>query len=104
MPSTREQISVGVWFRWYLGTLILGVVVAIAMDVLFHLHPMRGGLLYFGLLFIAAAANRPRALFLMIRSVRWFGLIDSDRTVRAWMWAFGVAALLAAIFLPNTGA
>ena len=97
-----RTISAGLWFRWYFGTLIVGVALAFAMDMLFHLHAIRGLCLYCGLLFFAGAADRPRVAFLMMREVRWFGLIKSDQTVRAFMWVLGFAMLVAAALLRST--
>ena len=62
---------------------------------------MRCVFLYCAVLFSAAAIDRPRAAFLMIRSVRWFGLIREDYVVR-WLM-LGIAFWMACIglFLPR---
>jgi hypothetical protein len=101
MESTQGKNGFGEWLRWYVGTILLGVVLAFGANFLFGLHPMRGIVGYCALLFLTAAMDRPPALFRMVRNTRWFAHIRSDRAMRWLLTFFAVAGLAAALFLPN---
>jgi hypothetical protein len=99
--SSRGQIAWRSWLRWYLGTLILGLALSFGLAAVFPIHPMRCVLLYCSLLFSAAAIDRPRAAFLMIRNVRWFAFIREDFVVRRLMLAIAFWMACIGLFLPR---
>jgi hypothetical protein len=99
--SSRGQITWRSWLRWYAGTLVLGLALSFGLAAVFPIHPMRCLLLYFALLFSAAAIDCPRAAFLMIRNTRWFALIRDDAMVRGMMLTFAMFGLSMALFLPS---
>ena len=99
--SSRGEITWRAWLRWYVGALALGLALSFGLAAVFPIHPMRCLLLYCALLFSSAAIDRPRAAFLMIRSVRWFGLIREDHVVRWLMLALAFGMISLGLFLPR---
>jgi hypothetical protein len=89
--------------RWYVGALVLGLALSFGLAAVFPIHPMRCVILYCGFLFLAAANDRPRTAFLMIRHVRWVALIREDIVVRRLMLGLALWRVVMGLFLPKKG-
>jgi hypothetical protein len=101
MESSRGKIAFGDWLRWYGGVLALALVVAVGAHVVFGIHPLRAVFGYCGLLFAAAALDKPGRLFLMLRNARWFSMIEADWVVRWWLVLIAFFLLAWAMLLPG---
>ena len=87
--------------QWYIGTIVLGVVLSFGVAAIVPISPMRCLVLYGAVLYLAAAMDRPHVLFLMLRSVRWLGLIRDDIVVRWIMVAIAVLLAGLGLYLPS---
>jgi hypothetical protein len=101
IESTRGQIAWRDWLQWYGGSLIVLLALSFATAAIVRVHPLRCGFLYCALFFLAAAVDRPRAAFFMLRNTGWFVFVREDFVVRWIVLVMAIWMAGAGLFLPS---
>jgi hypothetical protein len=96
----REEMSTGSYLLGYVAVMggTLGIV--LLAQSLLGIDPLRTTLLACGVLFAWAALGKPRALYLVVRSLGWFHLIRSPDAMRAVLVLLAVLLLVVGVFAP----
>jgi hypothetical protein len=97
-PEGRAP-TVGVFIGVYVGWILLSLAGAFYLQHLFGLDPRRGVLIVSGATCVVASSGHPWWLYETIRRVRWFGSVRNDGTMRSTMFAIGIFAIWAGLFI-----
>jgi hypothetical protein len=94
-PTLRTFLTV------YLGSMVLIIAGALLADTFLAIHPIRGGSIGCGALFLLAASRRPWWIYATVRRLGWFSKIESDRVLCTLLSVIGGGALLFGVLAPN---
>jgi len=83
----------------YFTGLIGGIGLAVGGKAVFGIDPYGTIFVVGGLVYLVAAAQRPRIVYLVLRNVGWFRSIDSIRTLRWIMFLLGLLLLAVGLLL-----
>lgn len=83
----------------YLGALVAGIGLALALETSLSVDPRRTTVLFSGALFALAATRRPWWLYDTVRRLGWFRDIQSDRAMQALLAVVGIGFLAAGTLL-----
>jgi hypothetical protein len=90
---------VGLFIGVYVGWIFLSLAGAFYLQHLYGLDARLGVLVVSGATFVVASSGHPWWLYETIRRVRWFGSIRNDGTMRSIMFAIGIFAIWAGLFI-----
>ena len=95
-PTARQ------WLLVYFGMMVVVVTVALSLNRLANVDPLRASLVQGGAIFLFACIGRPWWLFGVIRRTGWFALIRDDGPVRVIVGVAGLFLLALGFLWPPT--
>jgi hypothetical protein len=96
--QATESLPYPQFLLGYLTGLAGTVGLAVGGKLAFGIDPFATGFLTIGVLYLLAAAQRPRIVYLILRNVSWFGSIRNIPLLRGIMFVLGIVLLALGVF------
>ena len=95
-----ERTSYRTFLLGYLLILSLAIGAGVMARRWFGADPFAVGFTILGVVYLLAAWQRPRIIYLILRQTNWFGYVRDPLWLRRLMLAIGVLLLVLGLFFP----